>query len=712
MSSDVEVRLLGPLDVRVEGHAVQFDGAKQRTLFTALALRAPEPISVDELVEAVWAGRPPGDGVQALQKQVSRLRHRLGESAPVHRGATGYALGVERGAIDSHRFEDLLERARAEDPDAASADLEAALELWRGPALADHRFDDFAQREIARLEELRMEAVEERMGAQLARGRDADLVGELRTLVAEHPLRERMRAHLMLALYRSGRQAEALEVMREGRRLLVDELGIEPGPELRRLEQAILAHDPELAAEQPARASPAALPAPADELIGRDAELAEIAGVLAEPGVRLLTLVGTGGVGKTRLALEAARRVAGRYGGGAVHVDLDGLEDASLLASEAAAALGVVAATAEQLAERLDHGEPALLVLDGFERFLDDVGEVARLLAAVPSLTVLATSRAALRVTGEHAYSVQPLAPPSAVALFEARAGAARAGWEHDREVVDAICARLDGLPLAIELAADRIRLLSPQALLTRLERRLDVLTQGGGDRPARHRSLRATLEWSWEVLDAAEQQLLCRLTVFEGGASLGAATAVCGDDGRSIDPLVSTLLHKSSLLRTDPRHAEARLAMLDTVREFVAERGGDLAAAELRHAHYFVGYCERLATEAARAHRRDSLERLAVERANIRLAYERLVRAGAVDEALRVAIGFAHALPWDAHTQEVRGWLRPGHRARPPCARRRCTGTGAWRSRRRAWPRPSRGCGPRSTPRARPATATWRAAC
>ena len=381
----------------------------------------------------MWAGRPPGDGVQALQKQVSRLRHRLGDAAPVHRGAAGYALGVEPDAIDSHRFEDLLARARAEDPASASADLEAALALWRGPALADHRFAEFAQREIGRLEELRMEAIEERMGAQLACGGDADLVGELRALVAEHPLRERMRAHLMLALYRSGRQAEALEVMREGRRLLVDELGIEPGPELRRLEQAILAHDPELAAEQPARAPPAALPAPADELIGRDGELAEIAATLAKPGVRLLTLVGTGGVGKTRLALEAARRVADRYRGGAVHVDLDGVEDAGLLASEAAAALGVVAATAEQLAERLDHGEPALLVLDGFERFLDDAGEVARLLAAVPNLTVLATSRAALRLTGEHVYPVQPLAPPNAAALFVARAAAARAGWEQRR---------------------------------------------------------------------------------------------------------------------------------------------------------------------------------------------------------------------------------------------------------------------------------------
>ena len=278
-----------------------------------------------------------------------------------------------------------------------------------------------------------MEAIEERIAAELADGRDADLVGELRALVAEHPLRERLRGHLMVALYRSGRQAEALEVMREGRRMLVDELGIEPGPELRQLEGMILAHDPELDAERP---SPSRrrrrCRAPADDLIGRDGELAEIAELLVQPGIRLLTLVGTGGVGKTRLALEAGRRVAERFGGGAVHVDLDGVEDAALLASEAAAALGVVAATAEELAEQLaraNRAAPALLVLDGFERFLDDAGEVARLLAAVPSLTVLATSRAALRLSGEHAYLVHPLAPPNAAALFVARAGAARAGW-------------------------------------------------------------------------------------------------------------------------------------------------------------------------------------------------------------------------------------------------------------------------------------------
>jgi predicted ATPase/DNA-binding SARP family transcriptional activator len=666
VSPGVEVRLLGALDVRVEGHAVEFDGAKQRTLFTALALRAPDPITVDELVEAVWSGRPPGDGVQALQKQVSRLRHRLGDAAPIQRGAAGYSLAIEHDAIDSHRFEDLLERARTENADAASTDLDAALGLWRGPALADHRFADFAQREIERLEELRMEAIEERLGAQLARGRDADLVGELRSLVAQQPLRERLRAHLMLALYRSGRQAEALEVMREGRSLLVEELGIEPGPELRRLEQSILEHDPHLvAAEQPVRSTPSALPAPADGLIGRDGELAEIAEVLAKPGVRLLTLVGTGGVGKTRLALEVARGVAGRYPGGAVHVDLDGVDDASLLASETAAALGVVATTAEQLAERLDHGQPALLVLDGFERFLDDAGEVAKLLAAVESLTVLATSRAALRLSGEHVYFVHPLSPPNAAALFVARASAARAGWTlgpDDHDAVDAICARLDGLPLAIELAADRVRLLSLSALLSRLEHRLEVLTEGVRDRPPRQRSLRATLEWSWEVLDEPERRLLCVLTVFEGGASLDAVAAVGGEDGRT-DAVLSALLDKTSLLRSDARE-EPRFAMLDTVREFAVERAADypeVAAAALRHARYFVAYCERLAEEASQAHRRDSLERLAAERANLRLAYERLLRAGEAGEALRVAIAFAAALPWDAHTQEVRGWLAGG---------------------------------------------------
>src|SRR4051812_11566822 len=351
MRPEIDVRLLGPLEVAAPGGDVEFEGAKQRRLFVALALRAPEAVSVDALVQAVWGDEAPDGREQALQKHVSRLRRRLGVRLPVHRRAAGYALEIEREAIDSRRFEAQLDAARAgADPVRAAAQLAAALALWRGPALADQRFDEFAQSEITRLEELRLEAIEERLSSELACGRAADRVGELRALVAEHPLRERLRGSLMLALYRAGRQADALEVMREGRRLLVDELGLEPGPDLRRLEAMILAHDPELSAEDPADVLVAPLPAPASATIGREGELAEIGALLLRPEVRLLTLMGAGGVGKTRLALETGRTLAGRFPGAISYVDL---VDAGALLPAAAAALGMVAATPAELAERL-----------------------------------------------------------------------------------------------------------------------------------------------------------------------------------------------------------------------------------------------------------------------------------------------------------------------------------------------------------------------
>ncbi len=672
MSSEIQVRLLGPLEVELAGERVHFEGVKQRRLFVLLALHAPEPVSNEELLEALWGDKPPAGELQALQKQVSRLRQRLGERLPVRHRPAGYALEIESAAIDARRFEHLLERGRtalaSEDPDRAAADLRAALTLWRGEALADHRLEEFAQREVARLEELRVEAIEERLAADLACGREAEVVGELGLLVTDHPLRERLRAQLMLALYRTGRQAEALETMRTGRRLLVDELGIEPGPELRRLERMILAHDPELSAPHPAAGLTAPLPAPANKTIGRDGELAEITELLLRTDVRLVTLIGPGGVGKTRLALEVGRAVADRFPGGAAHVNLDGVEDAGVLVPEAATALGVVAATAPELGEQLGRatrGAPALLVFDGFERFLEDAEEVGRLLAAVANLTVLATSRAPLRLSAEHAYRVQPLAAQNAAALFRVRASAARADRRlgNDEAIVDAICGRLDGLPLAIELAADRARLLPLPALLQRLEHRLEVLSGGPRDLPTRQQSLRATLEWSWEALEEAERVLLGRLTAFEGGASLEGVEAVCGGDlGASAEALVSSLLDTSSLLRIDSgRDVQPRVGMLDIVREFAAERAAereDRAPLEQRHARYFLAYCEHAAHQAARSDRREWLDRLAQERGNIRLAYERLLRDRSTDEALRVAIAFARALPWDAHAHEVRGWL------------------------------------------------------
>ena len=602
------VRLLGPLEVEISGEPVRFDGAKQRTLFAVLALRAPEAVSADELVEALWGEEQPGGVGQALQKQISRVRQRLGDAGErLRHRPPGYALDVEPEAIDFRRFEELLRSARAalarDDPERAAAELEAALAEWRGEALADYRFDEFAQREIARLEELRMEAVEELLAARLAGGGGEELVGELQALVAEHPLRERLRGQLMVALYRAERQADALETMRAGRQLLVEELGIEPGPELRRLERMILAHDSELTAERPGAGLVGRLPAPANLTIGRRRELSEVPQLLVSPDVRLVTLVGPGGVGKTRIAQEAARAVAARFPAGAVHVSLDGAENAGVLVPEAASALGVVAATAAELGTRLavvTRGAPALLVLDGFDRYVEDAGQVGELLAGVPNLTVLATSRAPLRLTSEQVYRVQPLPGPNAAALFVARTRAVRGDREIDGDgsIVDAICARLDGLPLAIELAADRARRLPLPSLLARLESRLEVLTGGPRDLPSRQQSLRATLEWSWEELDEPERELLGRLTVFEGGASLEGVEAVCaGELGNGVEPLVSSLLDKSSLLRAGSRpDAEPRFAMLDTVREFAAERIGgdeDLADLERRHAEYFLAYCE-----------------------------------------------------------------------------------------------------------------------
>ena len=680
MDSQIDVRLLGHLEVEVSGEHVRFEGEKQRRLFAVLALRAPDAASADELVEALWGDEPPAGAGQALQKQVSRLRARLGDAGSLLRHRPpGYALDVDAQTVDFRRFEELLRGARValggDDPERAAADLRTALALWRGDALADFRFDEFAQREIARLDELRIEAVEERVAAELASGGAEDLVGELQALVAEHPLRERLRGQLMVALYRAGRQAEALEAMRAGRQLLVDELGIEPGPELRRLERMILAHESALSADRPGAGLSGRLPAPANETIGRARELAEVGELLVQAEVRLVTLVGPGGVGKTRLALEAGGAVAARFPAGAVHVSLDGAENAGVLVPEAASALGVVAATAAELGTRLalaTRGAPALLVLDGFERYLDDAEQVAELLAAVPNLTVLATSRAPLRVTAEHAYRVQPLSAATASALFVSRAMAVvgdRAALG-DGSVVDAICARLDGLPLAIELAADRARLLPLPALLERLEDRLELLTEGPRDLPARQRSLRAALEWSWDELEEPERRLLSRLTVFEGGASLEAAGAVCDGELGALEPIASSLLDKSSLLRADSgRDAQVRFAMLDTVREFAAERAGngDIAELELRHARYFLTYCEHAAEQAARTDHREWLDRLAQERGNIRLASERLLRAGAADEAMRVAIAFARALPWDAHAHEVRGWLAQALVALPP---------------------------------------------
>ncbi len=461
--------------------------------------------------------------------------------------------------------------------------------------------------EAARLEELRLAALESRIEADLASAAHEALVPELEALIASHPYRERLRGQLMLALYRSGRQAEALEAYQAARRMLVDELGLDPSPQLQELEAAILRHDPALVpAPQAARRR---LPVPLTPLVGRQLELAAVTALLRDPDVRLLTLTGPGGTGKTRLALAAATELADELLDGALFIDLSPLEDADLVETTIARAFEVGESADRTPLEALKDalGEARmLLLLDNFERVHEAAPLVTKLLAAAPGLTVLVTSRVVLHVSGEHEYTVPPLAVPArgveadvealsqneAVALFVARASAVLPGYRltaDDAPAVAEICRALDGLPLALELAAARTKLLSPQELLDRLARRLDELSGGPRDAPARQQTLRAAIDWSYDLISPEEQELFRRLSVFVGGFDLAAAEAVAGAD---LD-LLTSLVDKSLL-----RHRDGRFRMLETVRQYaqeLLEAAGEEDATRRRHAEHFLALAEEL---------------------------------------------------------------------------------------------------------------------
>ncbi|MDO3650422.1 BTAD domain-containing putative transcriptional regulator [Nocardia mangyaensis] len=666
--------VLGPLMVWTDqGEPVTLPAGQVRTVLAVLLVHRGRSVSSDRLIDVLWPRRAPRDAAAALQVKVSQLRGALAAAEPSARAlvvarAAGYSLDVAADAVDAGRFEQLLALAATEAGSRAAA-LTTALELWRGAAFTEVADEEFAAVEAARLEELRLSAVEARAEALLELGDHSTLVGELAAVVAEHPLRERLRAAHLRALYRSGRQSEALAGFTDLRERLRTELGVDPGPEIVAVHRAILAQDPVLAP----RVSTTNLPGQLTELIGRAEAAHEVRGLVGE--YRLVTLIGPGGVGKTRLAIEAARTLLADHHDGVWFVELAGIDAAAAslttIVDTVHAVLGIrddirsPAGPDDRLITALD-GKEVLLVLDNCEHLVTVVAELTeRLLRSVPGLRVVATSREPLGVSGEALYPVAALELPyspgdvsaetlpkfSAVRLFAARAAAAAPGFAIDSEnaaAVATICRRLDGIPLALELAAARVRALGVRELAARMDDRFELLVAGHRGGPGRQQTLRAVIDWSWEQLTEPEQAVLRRLSVHADGFGLAAAERVCAvadlPRGRVLD-LVARLVDRSLVAMTDTDDGP-RYRLLESVALYCSDRLVEAGEADLVHAvrnEFYAELAEQARDRLRGADQRRWLAMLDAEYANLRSAVEDSVRRG--DSA--VALRLVDAVAW-----------------------------------------------------------------
>ena len=678
-------------------------GLRQRALLALLLCHANQVVSRDELIEELLADQPAGAAVRLLRVQISRLRQVLadGDGPPrLVARPPGYLLRVQDGELDLQVFEQRAAAGRAAleqgDPGRATALLGEAECLWRGRPLADLEFESVARFEIQRLEADRLGAAEDRIEAQLALGRHVAVCPELGLLVTEHPLRERLRGQLMVALYRSGRQAEALGAYQQLRTLLVDELGIDPGADLRELHQQILAQDPALAAASPGRAAPALatrpvvvprepnnLPAQVSSFIGRDGELAAVRRLITT--CRLVTLTGAGGVGKTRLGLQVAAGLRDGFADGVWFADLAPLGDPDLVAVTVANVLSIREEPGRPLVGTLIDaiGQGRLLVLlDNCEHVLDACAKLTdALLRGCPNLALLATSRTPLGIDGERVHPVPALSTPAdgddigvigtteAVRLFTDRAtaqGVPLAWDELTAVVVGRICRRLDGIPLALELAAARLRAMPVTELDARLDERFSLLTGGSRAALPRQRTLRAMVDWSWELLNPAERAVLARLSVFAGGFGLAAAEAVAaGPDVPASEVLghLGALVDKSLVQFGDTGSGPGRYRLLDTVRQYAAGHldAGPVAGCAARTAHrdYYLAVAEAAAPHLVGPDQAEWLDRLGAELGNLRAAVA--VSQAQADPELGLRLAAALRVFWlvRGHAAEGAGVLR-----------------------------------------------------
>jgi predicted ATPase/DNA-binding SARP family transcriptional activator len=679
----VDIRLLGTLEVVDDsGAAVTVAGAKLRSLLAALAVRPGQVVSADRLVDELWGDDPPAGASNSLQVLVSKLRRALPEET-VATKARGYLLDAAPETVDVWRFAQLAVKGRAAlaagEAETAAGLFGEALGLWRGDALAEFADEEFAQAEIARLQEERLAVFEDRVDADLACGRHGELAGELEEAVRSQPLRERRRAQLMLALYRSGRQADALRQFQDARRVLGEELGLDPGPELRRLEAAVLAQDPslDLPGRPVTRVDPRRrrrnLPAPLTPTIGREKELADLRAVVTAN--RLVTVTGPGGVGKTRLAIETARSLHDGFGQGVWLAELARIGGADAVVPAITTMLGVpdlpgAGPSGDMGLERLAEffsAKDALLVLDNCEHVIESAAALAEtLLAQCDHLKILATSREHLGVPGERLWLAQPLATSAAVALFAQRASAANPGFALTSDVeatVEDICGRVDGLPLAIELAAARVRAFPVTQIAARLDDRFALLSGGARTALARQQNLRAVVDWSYDLLFDDERRLFERMSVFAGGCDVDAAIGVCADDqmpASDIPDLLARLVDKSVLV-VDSTGLAARFSMLQTLAEYGSERleiRGDATAVRARHRGWFAELAGRSIEAFKGQDHVGWIRSMGTEMDNLRSALTSASDSGDAESALLIAGGLGWYWQENGRASEGLRWL------------------------------------------------------
>jgi predicted ATPase/DNA-binding SARP family transcriptional activator len=686
-SRRMQVRILGPIEVTIDNEPVVLGGAKQRSVLAALASRHGQVVSSDELIEDVWGDDLPSNPLNTLQYQIAQLRKLIEDDSSSPRflvtRSPGYLLDPGTTSLDASTFDTLVQKGRtalAEGDDVLAAELvDEALSLWRGPALADFRYDDFAQSYAASLDDARLAAEELRIAISLSSGHHTEVIPRLTRLVSEHPLREGLWAQQMVALYRDGQQTEALRAYQNARAALGD-VGIDPSTELRALEQQIIEQDPTLdGPERPATRTQNNLPIAPNSLVGRDQTVTDILSALA--GSRLITLTGPGGSGKTRLAIEAAEQSLERFDGGVWFVPLDQIDEPLLVPAFVGSTIGMKERPDVDVADNIAATlgvRPVLLVLDNAEHIVDATAELtASLLTKCPNLTVMVTSQALLDVHREVVFGVEPLSLPGntssifdrlenvdAVALFLERTtagGTATDNWDDESYAAVAnIVAALDGMPLAIELAAARTRSMSLSEIADGLNDRFDLLSRGPRDAPPRQRTLIGTMEWSVGLLTPTQRSALNRLSVCTSDFDAATAASITEMSSEDLRDILAALVDRSLLRRTDDVAGVARFAMLETLRHYGIESMAPSDLSEARNAHLrtFASFVEQAAEGICGPDQMTWLSRINADYANIRAALGWSLESGDLDTGMLLGGRLGRYWDWTGLLKEADEWL------------------------------------------------------